>query len=313
MRPVMNRSRVLVRAGVLLLGVLSMVAGAARAFAEEGRHEPRAPLGFDLSKGWLDAWQHSDFSHGGTAYTHPVTLEPPYIDRALIVDFAVARGPGENGLELAAELEWGFTRRFAMAVEVPYVWLLPDGGEQDDGFADFSLAGRFLLVETERFLLSLQVEAAFPTGRREIGLSAEEVVLEPSLLAWVDLGAGFTLNLQAGYERGVESEETEVFYRAGLAWSVALRRAETSDQKAHAGHSHAAHPPRAGLLSFTAEYTGRTPLENEEEDEAATGEMLLGAIYSISENFDVRAGYLFPLGEPEELRDGWIFGATWHF
>ncbi len=85
-----------------------------------------------------------------------------------------------------------------------------------------------------------------------------------------------------------------------------------SEEHSRHGHSHAPHPPHAGLLTLTAEYTGR-PAINSEEEEGATGEMLIGAIYSTAENFDVRAGYLFPVGEPQELRDGWIFGATWHF
>jgi hypothetical protein len=245
------------------------------------------------------------------------------MDRSLIVDIGILRANGGNEVEIAAELEWAFTRRFAMAVEAPFTFLDPDPGRADEGFGDCSVAGRFLLVETNHFLLSAQVEAGFPTGRRAAGLSAEEVVLQPSFLAWINLRRGFSLNLQTGFERGMETDATEAFYSAALAWTVRTRQVPHSSAETREGktsqdkegrHQHG-HASRAGLLSLLVEFSGHTVTKSDDQEEEglSTGEATVAVAYSLTDRFDVRAGYLFPVMEPKELRDGWIFGASLHF
>lgn len=304
------------RLGCLRAFAVLMLTISGVASAKEHHHESETTLGFDLGRGWLEAPGHSDFNRRGTAYVDMQTLETPYLCHLFRANLAAVNGTEGNELELSAEIEWAVTRRILFAAELPYTWLDPDEGPSAEGFADFGMGARFLLLEFDRFVLALNAEAGFPTGRRSVGLSAEEVVIEPSLLAWFDLGADFTLNVQAGYERGVESDETQVLYRAAVAWSIHTRgsgmAAEHHGGETLARHGHELHGSRAGLLSIRAEFSARTSLDGEAEG-VTTGEALVGVTYSPHDRFDLRAGYQFPVMTPRELTNGWLFGATLHF
>ena len=48
---------------------------------------------------------------------------------------------------------------------------------------------RFLLVETERFLLAANLEVGMPTGSTRRRLGSGETSLSPTLSWWYDLGA----------------------------------------------------------------------------------------------------------------------------
>lgn len=269
-------------------------------------HEHAAePLGFDFGRGWLDPWPHAHDSARGTPYFHPVGLEPAFLGRDLIFTYRRTQADREVEQEFEVEAEWAFTRRLGVAVEVPYVHVDPPGESNEQGFGDIAIAPRALLVETELFLLSLNLEVVIPTGQESRGLGGGEAALAPSLSTWIDLGYWITLQGQAGTETGLESSDTEIFYKASLAWT--LRGPALYDPGP--GPIHGVPP---GLVSAFVEYSGRTILKGEDDGDA-TGECLFGLSYQVTSTLEVRGGYEIPVGGPQEIDRSFFLGALLHF
>lgn len=272
------------------------------------------PFGFSPTAGWLDPWPHSHFSRRGTPFVHLFNLEPAFLDRDLFFDFRAARGDDADELEFETELEYALTRRIGVVIEAPLVQLNPQDGPTQTGLGDLAIAPRVLLADADRFLLSGNLEVSFPTGDEQRGLGAGEVGLAPSLSTWIDLGNWVTAHAQVGAEYGIESGEGELFYNAALTYSFLGPRLFPGNGRAD-GHAHRefgpAHFP-AGLTNLILEYTGRTPLDGAQEG-ASTGELLFGASYNLDESFEIRGGYQVPLGGPQEIDDGFVFGLIYHF
>lgn len=266
-----------------------------------------SPFGASLQDAWLDAWPHTHFSRRGTPFVHLFSLEPAFLDRDLFFDYRHIRAPDVQEAELEIELEWAFTRRIGLVMEGPLVQVNPDDGATELGLGDVAVAPRFLLVDTERLLVSGNLEVSLPTGRSSRSLGAGEAALAPSLSAWTDLGNWITLSTQIGTEHGLESGDCKLFYNAALAYSF------VGPRLFRPGHSHAAYshfPP--GLTSLIGEFTGRTIL-NGEDERASTAELLLGVSYNLTEYWEVRSGYQLPLGDPNEIDYGLIFSVIYHF
>src|SRR5215207_4832566 len=73
-------------AAACVLNAVGLVALAESASSANETHTIREPLGLSLTSDWLSPWQHFDFSPTGVPFVHPLTLEPPYMDRSLILD-----------------------------------------------------------------------------------------------------------------------------------------------------------------------------------------------------------------------------------
>ncbi len=146
------------------------------------------------SGGFLEPYQHIHFSREGTPMVHSFGVEPAFLGRDLFLDYRYRSGDGlvENELEL--ELEWAFTRRLGVIVEVPYLFEKEDGGASVDGFGDLAIVPRAILLERDRFILSSQIEVETPTGTNGLG---GETAIAPGLLAWLDLGDWWTLEYPA--------------------------------------------------------------------------------------------------------------------
>lgn len=269
------------------------------------------PLGFSLSGGWTDPWVHSHFSPRGTPLVHLFGLEPAFLDRDLFFDFAVTAADGEDGSELEVELEYALTRRLGIVAEVPLVLLNPEDGQTETGVGDAAIAPRALLIDTDRFLLSANLEVTFPIGSESRGLGGGEVALAPSVSTWLDLGHWVTLSAQFGTEHGLQTGDSELFYAAALTYSFpgpALFPGHGDDHAGHAAHSH--FPP--GLTSLIAEYTGRTALSGDDADRS-TGEVLFGLSHVLTESFEVRGAYQLPLGGTRDIDYGYVLSVIYHF
>jgi len=62
---------------------------------------------------------HRHFSPLGTPYTHLFGSEPAFLDRDLFLDFGIVNVEDGTAIGVVAELEWAFTRRLGIAVEIP--------------------------------------------------------------------------------------------------------------------------------------------------------------------------------------------------
>ena len=311
------------RAGALVACLA--LAWNARAHEEHETHADAdlpPPLGASLTEGWLDPWPHSHFSRRGAPRVHPFGIEPAFLGRDLLIDYHFVHGDEGVEHELEAELEWALTRRIGLIVEAPFLVLDPDEGETESGIGDVGLGLRFVLVDTERMLISANVAAALPTGDEDRGLGSDEVILEPSLGLWLDLGGGFTASAQLGTEHATETGDDALVYGLGIAYSFqgpALLDRPHAPHDEHAGHAHAhdhvhaGHPHfPPGFTSLIAEITGSVVLDGE-DDGAASHQLLLGISYSVSDWLEVRAAFQASIGQPREFDEAIIAGLIFHF
>ena len=161
--------------------------------AEEDYDHGPEPFGLDWSRGWLEPAIHSHLNVRQTPYIHPFTAEPAFTRRDLVMNYSYRDVAEQNEHGLEAELEWAFTRRLGVIVEVPYTFVVPHEGTSINGLENVAVSPRVLLVEYGRFLLAGNLEIEIPTTDSERGLAENETALAPSLSMWADLGHWWTL------------------------------------------------------------------------------------------------------------------------
>ncbi len=276
--------------------------------AEESHHDASEVLGFNLTDGWFDPAGHTHFSRRGTPMIHSFRLEPAFTRRDVILDYCFSRKRGEHEHEIEAELEWAFTRRLGLVVEMPYAFVNPADEGAVDGFGDLAVSPRFLLAEYERFLLAFALEVETPTGSSNRGLGSGEVALAPSFSAWFDLDHWWTANTQCGVEHALESNDSELFFRASLIHTLASRADHDSEEADH-DHAHGLEP---GLLSLILEVDMALALSGADDGDIEA-EGIAGLYCGLSERADLRLGYVFPLSTSQDLYSGLTAGLLWHF
>lgn len=255
---------------------------------------------------FLEPFEHIHLSESGTPYVHSFGIEPAFTGRDLFIDHTYRVGNGVAEHESELELEWAFTKRLGMIVEVPYVWEDEEGVDTLSGFGDLAIVPRALLIQTDRFLLTAQVETVLPTGSENFG---GETAIAPGIAMWNDLGNWFTLNSILSIEHGFDTDSTELLFAVGLVKSFG----ETLSDRGEKGHSHSGHDhATAGLLHFHLEATGSTPLNGPDEGDIYI-EGLVGVSYGLATGLDIRAGYLFPLTTPRDFDKGFTGGLIFHF
>ena len=267
------------------------------------------PFGLSLTQGWFDEWPHNHFSRRGTPFVHLFKTEPAFLDRDLFLDSRIVQGKDGDEIEIEAELEWAFTRRIGLVVELPFRFLEPDTGRAEEGIGDFAVAPRFLMIDTESFLLSLNLEVAAATGSARRGLGRGETSLSPTLSWWYDLGNWVTLSGQAGTEHGLESGDDEVVYSAALTYS--LLGTALFDEHHHAHDADVRHFP-SGMVNLMTEFTGKTEMSGAERGRS-TGGILFGVSYLVTSSWEIRAAAEFPLFNPREFDNMYTLGLIYHF
>lgn len=254
------------------------------------------------AENFLEPFQHIHLSARGTPYIHSFGIEPAFTGRDLFLDHSYREGNGISEHESELELEWAFTRRLGVIMEIPYIWEDEEGGASVSGFGDFAIVPRALLIETEQFLLTAQVEVVLPTGSSTFG---GETAIASGIAMWNDLGDWWTLNSGIAIEHVFDEDSTELQFGIGVVKSFGDRTGS------HAGHEHHAHST-AGLFNVHLEATGSTPLNGDEKGDINI-EGLIGVSYGLAAGFDIRAGYLFPITSPRDFQKGFTTGVIFHF
>jgi hypothetical protein len=254
------------------------------------------------AEGFFEPFEHIHFSKLGTPYVHSFRIEPAFTGRDLFFDYTYSEGDGVTEHETELELEWAFTSRLGVIMEVPYIWEDEEGVGSASGFGDFAIVPRALLVETERFALTAQVEVVLPTGSSTFG---GDTAIAPGIAMWNDLGQWWTLNSNIAVEHGFDEDSTELLFGFGIVKSFGKKHEQ------HAGHEHHA-TSDVGLFNLHLEATGSTLLNGSDKGEANL-EGLVGISYGFAAGFDVRAGYLFPITSPKEFDHGFTTGLIFHF
>lgn len=250
---------------------------------------------------FLAPFTHFHASKNGTPYVHSFGIEPAFTGRDLFIDHTFLNGQGFTEHESEVEIEWAFTKRLGVIVELPYIYEDEETVGDARGFGDLAIVPRALLIDTDRFLLTAQIETVLPTGGSDFG---GDTAIAPGIAMWNDLGNNFTLNSIVSVEHGFDADETELIYGIGLVKSFGEN---------HAGHDHGhQHGSTTGMLHLHFEVTGATPLNGADKGDINL-EGLVGVTYGLAENFDVRAGYLFPLSNPVGFDHGITTGLIFHF
>ena len=258
------------------------------------------------SDGFLAPFRHLHFNELGTPIIHSFGVEPAFTGRDLFLDHTYRKGNGVTEDETEFELEWAFTHRLGVIVEIPYIWEDEEGVGSASGFGDLAIVPRAILIKSPRFLLTAQVETVLPTGSSTYG---GETAVAPGIALWNDLGNWFTLNTNFAVEHGFDLNSTEFVFGFGLVKSFGER------PDAHAGHDHAhdhSDHSATGLLHLHLEVTGSTPLNGDEKGDFYA-EGLVGFSYGITPAMDIRLGYQFPITSPRDFDHGLTGGIIFHF
>lgn len=260
---------------------------------------------FAAAGGFLEPFEHLHFSPRGTPYVHSFGIEPAFTGRDLFLDQTYREGDGFSEHESELELEWAFTRRLGVIVEMPYILEDEEGVDTRSGTGDLAIVPRAMLVESECFLLTAQMEVVLPTGSSRFG---GETAIAPGIAMWNDLGDWWTLNSGVSVEHGFDADSTELLVGVGLVKTFGKKAVDHGD---HDGHDHLAHSS-AGLLNFHLEATSSTPLNGTDEGDVNI-EGLIGISYGLSAGVDIRAGYQFPITSPRDFDHGITAGLIFHF
>lgn len=257
------------------------------------------------AEGFFEPFEHIHLSKLGTPYVHSFGIEPAFTGRDLFLDYAYFEGDGVTEHETELELEWAFTSRLGVIMEVPYIWEDEEGVGSASGFGDFAIVPRALLVESDRFLLTGQMEVVLPTGSSTFG---GETAIAPGIAMWNDLGDWWTLNSNIAVEHVFDEDSTELLFGFGIVKSFGER---CEKHEKHAGHDHHT-SSNAGLFNIHLEATGSVLLNGSDQGDT-TLEGLVGISYGFAAGFDIRAGYLFPITSPKEFDHGFTTGLIFHF
>ncbi|MDE0835190.1 MAG: transporter [Akkermansiaceae bacterium] len=257
----------------------------------------------DYAKSFSEPFEHLHYSPLGTPIIHSFGIEPAFTGRDLFLDYSWREGNGVTEHETEIELEWAFTKRLGIIVELPYIFEDEEGVGSASGFGDLAIVPRALLIDSERFMLTTQIEVSLPTGSSAFG---GETSIAPGIAMWNDLGNWFTLNTNLAVEHGFDSDETELAFGFGLVKSFGEK--PDLHHHHHDEHDHSA----AGLINLHLELTGSTPLNGDDKGDFET-EGLIGISYSLSSEMDIRLGYQFPISSPREFDHGLTTGLIFHF
>jgi hypothetical protein len=257
------------------------------------------------AEGFLEPFEHIHFNELGTPYVHSFGIEPASTGRDLFLDYSYREATGLTEHETELELEWAFTSRLGMIMEIPYISKDKEGKGSVSGFGDFAIVPRALLIDSDCFLLTGQVEVVLPTGSNTFG---NQTAIAPGIAMWNNLGNWWTLNSGIAIEHGFDEDSTELVFGFGLVKSFGSKCEKHGNHAGHAHHSNSA----SGLFNIHLEATGSTPLNGLDKGDT-TLEGLVGISYGLAAGFDIRAGYLFPITSPKEFDHGFTTGVIYHF
>lgn len=263
-------------------------------------------LSAEFTSDYFSPFEHIHFTERGTPIIHSFGIEPAFTGRDLFLDYTHLSGDGFTEQESELELEWAFTKRLGIIVEVPYIVEDEKDIGTASGVGDLAIVPRALIIDSGSFMLTAQIETVLPTGSNTFG---GETAIAPGIAMWNHLGNWFTVNTQLGIEHVFDEDSTEFFFGFGLVKSFG----EKPDL--HIGHDHAhdhSEHSCAGLFNIHFEVTGGTPINGDDKGDFQV-EGLIGLSYGLTAEADVRIGYLFPISSPTDFDHGLTGGVIWHF
>lgn len=224
----------------------------------------------------------------------------------LVSEDTGTQGPGGNQIELNSD--WskdagkttgtaaftytrGLTETVDVFMNVPNTWKSPAG--ESTGMGDTSLGAKWRVFENDGFSLGVKPEWRFATGDENKGLGNGKDSYAMTLMGQIEAG-DFTFLLNYGTTRNrfqLQSDQDDK-RKTVNRFSVAMLYGLTDRMTVFVdtGRSDAADKVDATKPKF----------------------MLLGAIYSLTDDLDLDIGYKKGLND-SEIDTQWGVGATWRF
>lgn len=236
---------------------------------------------------------HAGFDHHhasplGTPQLHAFLTEPAFLGRDVLAHVVAT----EDDVEAELEVEWALSSRWLVVVGASHT-----RGEEEDELGPVEAALRYVVCSGDRTVLSVQAGVEVPTR------SEESAALGFAALGWLDLGRDVTLQGSLGIEVEPEEDAAAVPFSLALGWTTPIRSPFACPPE-H-GHAHGAEP----RLSLLAELGGRAPLGDDEETGLAS---VLGLIFPLTREVEVRAGWLRGLSGEDEGTSAIVLGTVLH-
>lgn len=238
--------------------------------------------------------------HIGLHFSHPLISESPSPDTKIRFDYSFrnishkSEKAKEN--ELRVELEYALHPSFSLELDIPFVFLNHDFGNNVSAFEKVEVGLKFanFAFEQHNLLLGYGIEFGFPAGDERKGIGSEHIFeIEPFLNAgykWRFLEVisfvefGIPINQREG-----EEEETELGYNLALIYNI--------------------HPRVQGILEFD----GETVLSGDENGESVLN-ITPGVKFrpSADKSLEVGAGVSFPISDKEDFETQLLLSLFYH-
>ncbi|HAR96309.1 MAG TPA: transporter [Deltaproteobacteria bacterium] len=188
------------------------------------------------------------------------------------------RGEKENNSEISTTVTYGLMDTMDFVLGAPYQWVRTrdsEGTTRENGVADMSFDLKWRFYEKDGLSLALKPGITLPTGDDEKGLGTGKVTYRAFFIATKEL-TPWMFHLNLGYYRNENKEDTKKdLWHASLASEYLL----TKNLRAVAN---------IGVERGDDPTTDSDPAF-----------LLGGLIYSVSDAFDVDAGYKYGLTKSE--------------
>lgn len=142
---------------------------------------------------------------------------------------------GDGVTSIPLQIEYGFTDRYQIEINLPYHFLYPTTGQTVSGTGNMEVGFLYNILKANRpFALSLALDVELPTAKKEKDRGEAEVEWEPSVIIAKQIGRG-QVHVSLGAE--IAKNESSMNYKLGTVfpfgdWRATLElNGETSEGK----------------------------------------------------------------------------------
>lgn len=174
-------------------------------FGKRAPEREWTPLRLDnITEGWNQPFIGPPNGSGGALRQGWINTNDAFFNRMAVGVYSHtnANRSSDGGTLI---LETPLSRRYLFGIIIPAVDHLQAGGGNPSTtqFGDIVLENRVLLVDTQDFILSANLNVQIPTGQSDIG--NHRTILDPYLAWWSDIGRGFSFRGTVGTAVPVDS------------------------------------------------------------------------------------------------------------
>ena len=135
---------------------------------------------------------HDHDSKIGTSFTELFVADKIYVqDKGewyFVLEAVYAKASDEKEYELAFEAIYGLTDNIQLSAEIPWVFIDPDDGDNENGVGDLTLAINWNFIQEQDYAVGVSGTVALPTGDEDDGVGSGQFRYAPALLGALRAG-----------------------------------------------------------------------------------------------------------------------------